>query len=134
MTTSLSQPLLQVSAMLETNMSDAGLVEQSAEFLDLLASYGRGCHILEEVESNLAEGQEVDEIQRHVVISGRRMRAALLRIGTSTAKTEVGILAKCSVIQGYFKEHPAEDTAVMALIRSLVQDIIRHVAAPDAQS
>ncbi len=117
--------------MFETNISDAGLVEQSAEFLDLLSSYGRGCHLLEEAESSSTEAQHFDEIQHRVVISGRQMRASFLRIGTSTAYTEAGIRAKCSAIQGYLSVYPAEDTAIMTLINSLVEDIIRCVATPD---
>jgi len=116
--------------MFETNISDAGLIEQSAEFFDLLSSYGQGCHLLEEVESNLMDAQHVNEIQHRVVISGRQVRASLLRIGTSTAYTEVGIRAKCSAIQGYLAVYPAEDTAIMTLINSLVEDIIRCVEAP----
>ncbi len=53
-------------------MKDAVLVEESAEFLDLLASYGAGCHILEEVEANPADGQDIAEIQRRIVVSGRQ--------------------------------------------------------------
>lgn len=112
-------------------MKDAVLVEESAEFLDLLASYGAGCHILEEVEANPADGQDIAEIQRRIVASGRQWRASLLRIGKVPAYTEVGILAKCSAIQGYFAEHAAEDGAVMALISSLVRDIKRRVETPD---
>lgn len=117
--------------MRERDMSDAVLVEESAEFLDLLASYGAGCHILEEVEANPSEGQDIAEVQRRVLASGRQWRAALRRIGEAPAYTEVGILAKCSAIQGYLAEHPAEDAGVMTLVNSLVGDIKRRVEAPD---
>ncbi len=113
-------------------MSDAVLVEESAEFLDLLASYGAGCHMLEELEANPVEGQDIAEVQHRVVASSRQWRASLLRIGRTPAYTEIGILAKCSAIQGYFAEHPAEDVGVMSLISSLVGDIRRRVRASDA--
>ena len=117
--------------MREKDLKDAVLVEESAEFLDLLASYYAGCHILEEVEANPNDGQDIAEVQRRVVASGRQWRASLLRIGEAPAYTDVGILAKCSAIQGYFGEHPAEDGVVMALIGSLVRDIKRRVETPD---
>ena len=118
--------------MRENDLKDAVLVEESAEFLDLLASYSAGCHILEEVESDPASGKDLAEIQRWVAASRRQWRASLRRIGTAPALTEVGILAKCNAIQGYFGEHPAEDGAVMVLLNSLVRDIKRRVEGPDA--
>ncbi len=118
--------------MREEDLKDAVLVEESAEFLDFLASYYAGCHILEELEANPDNGQDIAGAQRRVVASGRQWRASLLRIGEAPAYTEVGILAKCSAIQGYFGEHPAEDGAVMALINSLVRDIKRRGQTPNA--
>ncbi len=118
--------------MREIDLKDAVLVEESAEFLDLLASYYAGCHILEELEANPDNGQDIAEVLRRVIASGRQWRASLLRIGEVPAYTEVGILAKCSAIQGYFGENPVEDGAVIALVNSLVRDIKRRVQTPDA--
>lgn len=118
--------------MHEKDLKDAVLVEESAEFLDLLASYYAGCHILEELEANPDEGQDIAEVLSRVLASGRQWRASLLRIGEVPAYTEVGILAKCSAIQGYLGEHPAEDGVIMALVNSLVSDIKRRVQTPDA--
>ena len=111
--------------MLDSDTSDAALVEASAEFLDLLASYRERCNILEEVEASFGNGHHIDEIQRRVVISDRQWRASLLRLGNSDAYTEAGILAKCHAMQGYFAERLTERLEATDLMKSLVHDIMR---------
>ena len=114
--------------MLDGDMSDAALVEASAEFLDLLASYREGCNTLEEVEASFGNGWHIDELQRRVVISDRQWRASLLRLGSSDASTEAGILAKCHAMQGYLAERPTERLEATELMNSLVHDIMRWLA------
>jgi hypothetical protein len=117
--------------MLDSDMSDAALVEAGAESLKLLASYLEYCNIMEEVEASFGNGRHIDEIQRRVVISDRQWRASLLRLGSSNAYTEAGILAKCHAMQGYFSEYVTEGLEATTLMKSLVHDIMRWLAAPD---
>ena len=109
--------------MRNREMSDAALVEDCAEFLDLLASYVEGCNALEEAEANFAEEQVLAETQRRIVAAKRQWCAVLQRIGSIPAFTDRGILAKNAAMDAYFAEYPPEDTEVMVLLGSLLQDI-----------
>lgn len=109
--------------MRNREMSDAALVEDCAEFLDLLASYVEGCNVLEEAEANSVEGQDIEESQRRIVAVRRQWRAMLRRIGSSPAYTDKGILAKNAAMHGYFAEYPAEDIEIMGLLGSFFRDI-----------
>jgi hypothetical protein len=116
--------------MHERDFSDAVLAEESSKFLDLLATYGEGCRALEEIEARSVKEQDVDDMQRHVIASGRQWRASLLRIGASAAYTDMGIIAKCTAVQAYFAEYPAHDVEAIALINSLVEDIKQRLILP----
>lgn len=102
---------------------DAYLIQECATFHDIFASYVNSCVALAEMEAAGIELHKINEVRHGTSLRWQDALSRAYRVSQTPACTTVGLVAKGSVVQDYFAEHPVDDCDGAELLSSLLVDL-----------
>lgn len=102
---------------------DVYLIQECAAFRDIFVGYVHSCVAVAEMEAAGIELHKVDEVRHGTSLRWQDALSHAYRVSQTRACTTLGLVAKSSVLQDYFAEHPVNDGDGAELLSSLLVDL-----------